>query len=174
MAWIRQENSETIGYAPIAPPSAEVELWFEVAETDTRVTNYLNPPVSEITLESAIAQKQLEMQNYADLLLEQSVLGYSNIERDTWAKKAAEAIAFLSSSNSTDAPYLQIEAIAAGIPLLLLAQIVEAKAIALQSYTAQILGNRALHYRLIGEVPTVEAATLYDFSQGWMPASNAP
>jgi hypothetical protein len=167
MAWIRQENGNTIGYA-IAPPSSEAELWFEVAEDDPRVTNYLNPPVPEPTLESAIALTQKSMQDYADLLLEQSVTGYGPIERDTWAKKSIEAIAALASSNSTDAPYLQIEAIAAGIPLLALAQIVDAKAIALQSYTAQILGNRALHYHLIGELPTVEAAQNYDFSAGWI------
>ena len=43
MVYIRQENGKTIGYASIAPPSAEAELWFEVADDDPRVVDYLNP-----------------------------------------------------------------------------------------------------------------------------------
>lgn len=44
MAWLKLQNDEIVGYAPIAPPSAEAELWIEVASDDDRIAAYLNPP----------------------------------------------------------------------------------------------------------------------------------
>jgi len=170
MPYIRQEeNGKTIGYASIAPPSAETELWIEVAYDDLRVTEYLNPTPPEMTLARAIAQTQAAMQVFAESLLAQSVAGYSDVERDTWANKEKDAIAFLLSGNPADAPYLLIEANAAAIPLAALAALVSNKASMLQAFISHILGNRARHYQALAIVQTVEEALNYDFSTGWVP-----
>ena len=169
MAYIKQdENGKTIGYA-IAPPSAEAELWFEVAENDIRVVEYLNPDAITMTLERAIVQVQTVMQAYAEALLEGAVQGYSNVERDTWFGKELESIKFTTSGDPNDAPYLSIEADAAGIPLSMIAGIVIAKATTLKVYTSHVLGNRAFHYRTIAAYSTIEQVLAYDFSDGWIP-----
>jgi len=167
MPYIRQdEDGRTIGYA-IAPPSAEVEWWIRVDEDDLRVTAYLNPTEPITTLERAIAQTQTAIQNHALFLLEAAVEGYSSVERDTWFGKESEAIKYKASNDPNDAPYLSIEAEAAGIPLSAIATIVIDKATALKLYTSYVLGNRAFHYRTVAAYTTIEQVLEYDFSGGW-------
>ena len=167
MAYIRLENGKIVGYASIAPPTAEAELWIEVTENDPMVTEYLYPTEIEMTLERAIAQTQKAIQDYAELLLERAVEGYSNVERDTWFGKEIESIKFTASGEPTDAPYLSIEAEAAGVPLSAIATIVIDKATALKTYTSNVLGNRAFHYRTVAAYTTIEQVLAYDFSKGW-------
>jgi hypothetical protein len=128
-------------------------------------------PTPKLTLEDAIAQKQREIQDFAQTLLEASVTGYSNIERDTWFGKESEANAFLANNDPAVAPHLVIESSAAGIPLAALAQVVSTKAAMLKTYSSLLLGVRAYHVRAVATSKTVEAAQSYDFSHGWMPGT---
>lgn len=44
MPYIKRENSTIIGYASIAPPSSEPELWEPIADDSPELQAFLNPP----------------------------------------------------------------------------------------------------------------------------------
>jgi hypothetical protein len=136
----------------------------------TYINGVLSEPVVIISLGEAIFQVQVAIQDYAQTLLSAAVEGASSEERDTWFGKKDEARKYFISNDPLEAPNLQIEADAAGIPILVLATIVRDKAAVLSAYTSHLCGNRTYHYTYVATLTEVDDVLNYDYSIGWIPA----
>lgn len=81
-------------------------------EAENGVLDLSTRPVEPLTLEQAKAQKKQEIIAIASAKQEELVAGFAPPEQASWARKVAEAKAFLASGLIEDAPMLRVEAIA--------------------------------------------------------------
>lgn len=98
--------------------------------------------------------------------------GISPAEMSSWPIKRAEALAYQASGNAADAPMLQVEATARGIPFADLATKVQTKAALLSQFEAQIAGNNGKHNDALDALAAAPGATVdqmlaYDITIGW-------
>jgi hypothetical protein len=90
------------------PLVMELRAW----EAENGVLDLSTRPVDPLTLEQAKAQKKQSLIAIAAAKQEELVAGFAPPEQASWARKVAEAKAFLASGLIEDAPMLRVEAIA--------------------------------------------------------------
>lgn len=92
---------------------------------------------------------------------------YSPGEMASWPIKRAEALAYVASGLSSDAPNLQSEAATRGITLTELVTKVINDANRFAGLEAAIAGTSGRHRDAVKALPTKEAMSAYDYTVGW-------
>lgn len=92
---------------------------------------------------------------------------YSPGEMAAWPIKRAEALAYQASGNATDAPNLNAEATARGMPLPTLVNKVLSDAARFSWIEAHIAGTSGKHRNAIRNCQTIEEITSYNYNTGW-------
>lgn len=92
---------------------------------------------------------------------------YSPGEMAAWPIKRAEAVAYQVSGNAIDAPNLNAEATARGIPLPTLVNKVLSDAARFSWIEAHIAGTSGKHRDAIRTCQTIEEIMSYNYNTGW-------
>lgn len=95
------------------------------------------------------------------------VSAYSPGEMASWPIKRAEALAYIASGLSSDAPNLQSEAATRGITLTELVTKVINDANRFAGLEAAIAGTSGRHRDAVKALSTKEAMSTYDYTVGW-------
>ena len=119
----------------------------------------------EQLLELAKELKIAEVNEFAELLFNQSIQGYSQWEAIAWPILREEAIQF--QLDDTIGDYMALEIGNKYTSAADLAAIILGKADALKHLRAMIIMNRQDHEIAIDGLSTIEEVDGYDFSVGW-------
>ena len=153
---------------PDVEPWQTVRLAGYVADGDEYATESWT--VIDRTADDLAAEVTAQIERHAVQLRAQVVASASPYEASSWPIKREEARAYQASSDPADAPLLEAEATARGVPLSDLAQKVLNNAAAYQDAEAAIAGTSGYHrdqveaLRVDGDAPGIAT---YDWSTGW-------
>lgn len=134
---------------------APCESWETVGTRYIDGSFVSSPPSPPPTLGQAKQQKLEELHQWIMGIDQRAIGKYASSERLDFRRKEDEARIYLTSGEPVDAPYLSVEAGAAGMELLTLAQVVVAKADGLRHLMALISGKRKLYEGQIGVAASI-------------------
>lgn len=138
-------------------------VWFNREGRD----NEVNDAIAAYPLSSAQNAICVDIDAHATTLRDRVVVGVSSAEMSSWAVKRQEAINFKASGFIGDAPMLNTEAAARGIPLSAIVDRVLAGASDLSALEANIAGVAGKHKDAVRATTTFSGALSYDWSGGW-------
>ncbi|MDD2898993.1 MAG: hypothetical protein PHI31_09800 [Desulfuromonadaceae bacterium] len=155
------------------PDLEQITGWTDQANPEDKtvtVTAIIDPLPAE-TIAQIVADAKTVKSRECDLLAkskrEQLTATIAPGEMASWPIKRAEALAYQSTGQATDAPNLVVEADAREIPLEVLVDKVMAKAAQLSYIEAHLAGINGKHNDAIALLTTAAAVRDYDITTGW-------
>ncbi|SET44437.1 hypothetical protein SAMN05216326_12733 [Nitrosomonas marina] len=118
-------------------------------------------------LSLTIAEFKRKVDAYAATLRNKAVDGVSPGEMASWPAKKAEAESYNLTLDPADAPTLNVEATARGVPLQSIVNRVIANSAALTGLEAQIAGVAGMHKDAIEAMQDFSAIVSYNYKTGW-------